>query len=357
MKGDLPGIDARYIQEISRIPILWVAERLNMHVMRRNRMKCVSPNHDDTHPSMSINIRTNSWRCFACGAHGSVINFVMEACNLDFLPACYWLAESFNIQLPDRGNTNRYRNATPSLAKKISNSKVSGELQKEVDHEILQWIVDNGKLSETAYKFLYEERLIDSSVVDKCHLFSINSEEKFIRSLGQTFGFDRCLKSGILYRDSVGRYHSHFIFPALVFPFYDYCGNIVNLQSRTFNPTDKTKRFRFIKDYPLIPFNLSSLRYIDKDECIYISEGVTDCLAMLSEGKTAIAIPGASNYRKEFAEYLDGHIILMYPDKDKAGERLFDAIADSLRSTLYRRELPVGFKDYADFHIANYKAK
>jgi hypothetical protein len=38
-------------------------------------LSCLCPWHDDHNPSMRINTVTNTWRCFACGSHGDVVNW------------------------------------------------------------------------------------------------------------------------------------------------------------------------------------------------------------------------------------------------------------------------------------------
>jgi DNA primase len=46
------------------------------------KRKALCPFHDDQHPSMGI--KNNYYRCFACGASGDVINFVMQRDGMTF---------------------------------------------------------------------------------------------------------------------------------------------------------------------------------------------------------------------------------------------------------------------------------
>ena len=44
--------------------------------------------HDDHHPSLSINLHTGAFKCFACGAHGGdVVAFQMKRYHQDFKSA------------------------------------------------------------------------------------------------------------------------------------------------------------------------------------------------------------------------------------------------------------------------------
>ena len=76
------------LQKLRDLPIEGVAERLGMQVVRH---KTLCPFHDDHHASLSFSVRRNTYRCFACGAHGGVIDLVMNYLHTGFLEACEWL--------------------------------------------------------------------------------------------------------------------------------------------------------------------------------------------------------------------------------------------------------------------------
>lgn len=56
---------------------------------------------------------------------------------------------------------------------------------------------------------------------------------------------------------------------------------------------------------------------------MFIAEGGTDCLALLSEGKKAIAIPGAGAFKEEYIKYLKDKNLFMFADNDDSGKSLF----------------------------------
>jgi DNA primase len=58
-------------------------------------------------------------------------------------------------------------------------------------------------------------------------------------------------------------------------------------------------------------------------EELWVTEGCSDCWAMLSSGKKAIAIPSASGLKDEDLGPLKGLNLHMYPDQDEPGERLY----------------------------------
>ena len=92
-------------------------------------------------------------------------------------------------------------------------------------------------------------------------------------------------------------------------------------------------------------------------EPLFITEGCSDCWAMLSAGHKAIAIPSATLLKEEDLLLLrngpdGGHRqplnLHMFPDADAPGERLFLSLRDHLPQ-IVRHQLPAGCKDFGDY--------
>jgi DNA primase len=345
----MPGISQETLEKLKAIPILDVCERLGIDVAPRRNVRCINPMHEDKHPSMKIDAGHNRWKCFACGAGGDVIQLVSVYHGLSFVDACNWLAGQFHVH-----DVSKFCCVKPQRIERPQPKPLKKEKHIEPDSELLEWIISTGGLSAEAKRFLFEERLLSPEVIKRCRIISISNEEKFCAALVNRFDETRCLRSGIIYKDKFGRLKSHFILPAIAFPFCDYYGKIVNIQTRTMSPKSPSERFRFIKCYPLIPFNLNSLCGLTANSVVFITEGVTDCLAVLSEGKNAVAIPGASNFKHEFGKYFDKFAVVMFPDRDKAGMQLMQTIHSSLNCMVLCSSLPNGLKDYAAYHVRNF---
>jgi hypothetical protein len=71
------GITPEMIEQAQQYPLEYFIE------LKRNTALC--PFHDDHHPSMGI--KNNRFHCFACGAKGDVIEFVMKRDGLSFREA------------------------------------------------------------------------------------------------------------------------------------------------------------------------------------------------------------------------------------------------------------------------------
>ena len=91
---------------------------------------------------------------------------------------------------------------------------------------------------------------------------------------------------------------------------------------------------------------------------LWITEGCSDCWAMLSAGHKAIAIPSATLLKRRDIELLlslcqpSPPISLhMFPDRDEPGERLFMQLKERLPQ-LEHHQLPPGCKDFSDYYLS-----
>ena len=298
------------LQKLRDLPIEGVAERLGMHVVRH---KALCPFHDDHHASLSFSVRRNTFRCFACDAHGGTIDLVMKQMNMDFKEAIRWLSLSPDPSPVGRGDWRDEREASPTGGGGRGLSFYARFFERP-------W------LSPEARRFLYDERKIDPRVVSWCRLTSWKDKRQV---------------------------------PWLQIPYYDREGRLVGIQNRNLNPSKSPEgdlpRFRFPQGSQCGIYNLPVLNLLRPGDELWITEGCSDCWAMLSSGRKAIAIPSATLLTKKDKEQLsiinyqfsiEYH---MFPDRDAPGERLFMQLQKVLPG-LVHHQLPEGCKDYGDFY-------
>jgi DNA primase len=290
------------LQMLRDLPIEEVAERMGMEVTRH---KALCPFHDDHHASLSFNVRKNTYRCFVCGAHGGTIDLVMKGLRKDFIEACSWLGgesvSSFRFQ--DSGS-------------RVQSSRV------QFDASRYERYFQRPYLSPEARRFLFEERRLDERVVRWCRLSS--------------------------WRDRQG-------VNWLQIPYYDREGHLTGIQNRNLQKGSQP-RFRFPQGSQCGIYNLPVLNRLHKGEPLYITEGCSDCWAMLSSGHKAIAIPSATLLKQKDLDQLlsfSSSLSLtfhMAPDRDEPGERLFLQLQKVLPN-LEHHQLPKDCKDYSDYYV------
>ena len=301
------------IQQLQDQPIEQVAEGLGLSV-RHHHALC--PFHDDSHPSLSFNVRRNRYRCFVCDAHGGVIDLVMHCLGKDFVSACQWL-----------GATGTKREQLQVITKDNPHHD-----EPKPDIAYLERLMAHPVLNEAAQGFLFGERKLAPEV---------------IRALGiSSISYDCPMSSAL--------HPACFDGPALLIPYRDLDGKLVSVQSRYLGQENRP-RFRFPKGSRCHIFNLNGLKDLASGTPVFITEGVTDCLAMLSAGFASIAIPSATLLTLSDRHLLStwntehGTRFHMCPDADTPGEKLFQQLHELL-PTLVRHQPPAGFKDVGAYY-------
>ena len=123
---------------------------------------------------------------------------------------------------------------------------------------------------------------------------------------------------------------------------------------------NREPRFRFPIGSECGIYNLPVLNRLKPGEPLFITEGCSDCWAMLSSGHKAIAIPSATLLKPKDVDLLStlnsqlSTEYHMYPDRDEPGERLFLQLRDILPH-LEHHQLPPGCKDFSDYYLRDLK--
>lgn len=319
-------IDNISIQKVRELPIEQVAEALSLTVKRH---KSLCPFHDDTVPSLTFNVRKNTFRCFVCDAHGGTIDLTMHMLNLKFADAVCWLAQSFGIVITEE-MPKRFANITP---RKVVPAKKPTVLIPEPSPDIrhLSMLVAQPYLNEEAHRFLFDERKLHPAVVKWLGISSISSPVPMSSD----------------YRSS------WFNAPSLLIPYKDADGKLLSVQAKYLGNESKP-RFQFPRGSKCHTFNLPVLKLLKPGEELWISEGVSDCMALLSAGKKAIAIPSATLLKDEDVKLLSSvssslslsmHI---YPDQDEPGRKLYFELKERFPNLAYH-QLPEGYKDFGQY--------
>ena len=389
------------LQRLRSLPVEAVAERLGLRVVRH---KSLCPFHDDHHASLSYSTSRNTFRCFVCDARGGTIDLVMRHLNMSFPDACRWLANGTNIIL------DTYRPRTPTVDRPA----------RPFDAARYARLFEHPWLSDEARTFLFTERRLNPRVVSWCRLTSWTDRQgthwlqtPYFDASGQLIGLqNRNLDYGKHKKDEreetgadnkqgqgaegkqgqAGEGKQGQAVDGKQEQAVDgKQGQAVNgkqgqavegeqgqavegkqgqavegKQGQAVEGDGKqgqgsecreAPRFRFPYGSRCTVYNLPVTAMLRPGEPLFITEGCSDCWAMLSAGHKAIAIPSATLLSqadkallRDLAQRL-GTSFHMFPDRDAPGERLFMQLREVLPG-LQHHQLPVDCKDFAEYYVS-----
>ena len=295
------------LDEIRATPIEEVAENLGIGIVRH---MALCPFHNDKHPSLHFDLKKNRYKCFACGASGNVIDLVMRYNNMEFKEAINWIG-----------------NKDVNTAKDNAYEKKESR-EEAVDIEYLEVLMKNVCINEDAARFLLDERRIDSRVVEWCGLSSVSSDTP-------------CWRWGKAFYDA----------PSLLIPYRDVDGKLLTVQGRYLGK-EKKPRFKFPQGSQAGMYNKQVIATLKKGDELWITEGPSDCWAMMSAGRKAVAIPSATSLTTGDLRLLGdglqkGVSLHMAPDNDRPGMELFKTLKRHFPD-LQGHVLPDGVKDFGE---------
>ena len=385
---------------LRNLPIEEVASQLGLQVARH---KSLCPFHSDHHASLSFNTRKNLCRCFVCMDESlDSIGLVMKSLHVDFPKACFWLAERNGILL-EKGRGRIWRrdcrsssaavasSAAPSATAVSATSAASADSAASAvspassadstvsaasaaprspatphsfDAARYARFFEHPWLNEAACRFLFDERKIDGRVARWCRLSSW-TDRKGVNWLQIPY-FDR---EGRL----VGIQNRNLDFHRKSRPTdsmdskktgnsscpTDFTDDTDSKDSEDGTDSEEAPRFRFPYGSQCGIYNLQVLNLLTPGEQLFITEGCSDCWAMLSAGHKAIAIPSATLLKPEDRDVLAyisktfGVEWHMFPDRDAPGERLFLQLKEILPSLIHH-QLPLGCKDFGEAYLKGF---
>ena len=372
-------LDKSTTQRLRSLPVEAVAERLGLRVVRH---KSLCPFHDDHHASLSFSPSRNTFRCFVCDARGGTIDLVMRHLNMSFPDACRWLANGTNIIL------DTYRPRTPTADRPA----------RPFDAARYARLFEHPWLSDEARTFLFTERHLDPRVVSWCRLTSWTDRQgthwlqtPYFDASGQLIGLqnrnldygkqkgdegeetgadnkpwqaveskqEQAVESDGKQGQAVEGKQGQGVEGEQGQAVEDKPEQAVEGDGKQGQGSEgrEAPRFRFPYGSRCTVYNLPVTAMLRPGEPLFITEGCSDCWAMLSAGHKAIAIPSATLLSqadkallRDLAQRL-GTSFHMFPDRDAPGERLFMQLREVLPG-LQHHQLPVDCKDFAEYYVS-----
>ncbi|MBN1846580.1 MAG: DNA primase [Sedimentisphaerales bacterium] len=338
-----------HIQQI--LQALDIVEVVGMYVSLKPRgreMVGLCPFHDDKKPSLNVNAHKQIFKCFACGAGGDVIKFMMLREGLSFPEAVVLLAERAGVEMPQRRPT---AGGPPEADR--------NELEAE-NRWAQQWFrrqYEDPAAGQVAREYV-QRRQINEETARRFGVGWAPAGWQGLVDQARRDGrnLNHLIHLGLLLTKPEGGYYDRFR-ERLMFPVWDAWGRLIAFGGRTL-AADAAKYLNspesrlFVKSKALYGIHAAK-DAISKSRTAVVVEGYTDCLVAHQCGvDNVVATLGTAltdEHARLLARYADRIVLVFDPDAagQKAAER---AIEIFLRQQIEVRlaSLPKGM-DPCDF--------
>ncbi len=282
----------------------------------------ICPFHDDSNPSMSVSADKQIYKCFSCGATGTVFNFIMDYENISFSEAVKKVADIGGVHI-ELGNIKKEKNHT---------------VQHQIYDLSLKFYMNNintpqGKKAKEYLK----KRNINEDIIKEFQIgLALNSRDALSKILKKkNFDEKELTKSGLIGKNEYGFYD--LFYGRIMFPLYDLSGNVIAYSGRIYDREDNSKYFNtretelFKKGELLYNYHRAKDIARQKNQII-IMEGFMDVIRAHSIGiKNCVASMGTAitNKQANLIKKMAKEIILCF-DGDEAGAKATKACAEEL---------------------------
>ena len=279
------------------------------------------PFHKDRHPSFIVTPSKNICKCFACGAGGTPISFIMKILNCSFVEALRYLAQKYNIPVPEREMTEEEEQrqserealylANEVAAKFFTEQLLSSEEGLDI---ALPYFTQRGVRSEAIQTFG-----LGYSPGDRCAL------AKYVEAHG--YDMESFVATGLLYAPSEGRPSADRYHERVIFPIYNVGGRVVGFGGRTMRKADKIAKYinspeSIIYDKSRELYGLyQAKRAIAQLDQSIIVEGYLDVIAMHQVGiENVVATSGTAltENQIQLLRRFSRNVLVLF-DGDEAG--------------------------------------
>lgn len=250
------------------------------------RLVGLCPFHSEKTPSFTVDDEKQLFHCFGCGTGGDVFTLVMEKENLGFPEAVRYLAEKYNIPLPER---KRMSPQYKKLKERIQNIT-------EDSLAFFRKNLHNTEEGQKALSYLHKRKISDE-IIQKFKIgYAINSWDSLISAFRRKNISPHDLeKAGLaIYNQSKNSHYDRFR-GRVIFPIFSESGKVVAFGGRSlFNAEPKYLNSPdtpiYTKGALLYGLNFCKESIREAQEIILV-EGYTDFLALYQAGLVNVAAP------------------------------------------------------------------
>jgi DNA primase len=309
---------------VSKIPASEVVSKKVALKFNGKEFSGLCPFHNEKTPSFTVNDQKEFYHCFGCGAHGSIINFIMETEGVGFVEAITQLAEEHNIPIPE-------------VKVSENEEKIYDEIKElqNINEEACKFFQKNLNESIGKQALIYlKNRGLNLGNIQKFRLgFAIGSYDALIKHLKSlNFTESAILKSGLASKKEKGMYDK--FRNRVMFPITDKKSRIIAFSGRVLD--DSLPKYMNSPETKIyhkgeIVFNYAMARKVVYDKgFVVLVEGNMDAISLYCNGIENVVAPMGTaitlNQIKELWGITDNIVVCL--DGDAAGIKATKRIVD-----------------------------
>jgi DNA primase len=278
------------------------------------RSLCPLPTHNHSGkgaPGLSVDLHQGLFHCFSRDEGGDAIKFYSLMNGISYGRALFELAKELGIKI------NEAINPHLPFQKKQEEQKEEPQIKRERMIKICENFLRVCRTEEQMEGVNYlERRGISLKAMKRAGIvyFPRRSYHRVMRRLMDNFSLGELQLSGLFNEQGNLTFYLH----RLVFPFFVE-GRAVYLQARTTASGIEPRWHNLRGNVPAL-YNADSLNKLASGEIVYLVEGFTDTLTLLTHGFNAVGIVGAAGFKEEWLAPLGRFRVVAALDGDKAGQ-------------------------------------
>lgn len=283
------------------------------------------PFHNERTPSFSVSPAKGICKCFSCGKGGSPVNFIMELEQLSFGEALRYLANKYNIEIPETEMTEEEQQAENDRGAMFAINEFAA---KHFSHNLLD--TDDGRAIGLSY---FKQRGISERMIKRFNLgYALeNRTDLCMTALRRGFSERYLVETGLCIKNERGDLYDRFK-GRVIYPVQTVSGKIVAFGGRTLR-SDKTvakyvnspESLIYKKNLQLYGLYQAKQAIAKHNKCILV-EGYMDVISMHQSGiENVVASSGTS--------LTEGQIRLIHRFTDNVTV-VYDADAAGIKASL-----------------------
>ncbi|HLW40294.1 MAG TPA: DNA primase [Brumimicrobium sp.] len=285
-----------------------------------SNFKGLSPFTEEKTPSFVVSPAKQIFKCFSTGKGGTVVSFLMELEQFSYPEALRWLAERYNISLPES------KPLTPEEQLELT-ERESLQIVNTFARDFFVDTIKNSKEGKLIGYSYFKERGYTSETIERFELGYCPKEEKSLTETALEKGYKQVYLEKLGLTKTSGERRFDFFSGRVIFPIHSVSGKVLGFGGRILG-SDK-KIAKYFNSPESILYDKSKILYgmyfaknevIKQDNCLLV-EGYTDVISLFQAGvENVVSSSGTSltTGQIKLIQRYTQNITVLY-DSDNAG--------------------------------------